>query len=288
MLLIASIVLVVLLTSYCIYYTYRQREQLTCMAGMMIAMTTGMMSSITLGTVLGILLNRDLTLSIIIAVIIGMISGYAAGKPITLMAAMDGLMAGVMGGMMGGMLGVMLLPHSSNFMVVFVDCIFVVIMFILLRLIDEESGAAKKETEQSRKPLIANPLFLIIVLALMGFMAWGKIGHFITDSGYTAESNTQAQIQNEIKGEYQEALIHISPNGYTPENIEIKAGTPTRINFKTEPTVGCLIQIVSKPLGLNQFLEEGKENDVMIDSLEPGVYEYSCGMNMFEGKITVK
>lgn len=234
----ASIALVVLLTSYCIYYTYKRREQLTCMAGMMIAMTTGMMSSVTLGTILGVLLNHDLTFSTIMAVIVGMVAGYLTGKPITLMAAMDGLMSGVMGGMMGAMLGVMLLPNSSNLMILFVDFIFVIIMFLLLKLIDEESAAVKKENEPTRKPLITNPIFLVAVLAFMVVMAWDKIGQVVNTNANEGQSTTQTQIQKEISRNYQEATITVGPYGYEPQNIKLKAGVPSIINFKTESGVG--------------------------------------------------
>ncbi|MEW9668068.1 cupredoxin domain-containing protein [Ammoniphilus sp. 3BR4] len=284
MLFMTSIALVVLFTSYCIYYTYKRREQLNCMSGMMISMTIGMMSSISLGAILGVLLNRDLTFTTIIAVTSGMVAGYLTGRPITLMAAMDGIMAGVMGGMMGAMLGVMLLPNSSNLMILFVDLIFVVIMFLLLQLIDEESGASKKEVEPVRKPLIANPIFLVAIFAFIGVMAWGKYGQVEdTNSG---QQNTQ--VQELATGNYQEATITVDSSGYGPENLELKAGMPIKINFKTGAGAGCLRQVVSKELGINTILEENTNNFDMIGPLEPGVYEYTCGMGMYGGKITVK
>lgn len=174
MLLAVSVGIILLLASYCIYYAFQRREKLTCMAGMMIAMTIGMMTSISLGVVLGLFLNHDLTYSSIIAVVVGILAGYLSGKPVSLMAAMDGMMAGIMGGMMGAMLGVMLLPYSSNTMVLFVDILFVVMMFVLLKLIDEESGEAKKEEQNAKKPLVANPMFMFAMLALMGMIAFGK------------------------------------------------------------------------------------------------------------------
>lgn len=79
-----SLILIVLFTVYSIYYTYKRREKLTCMAGMMISMTIGMMSSIGLGVILGVILKHDLTLSTFIAILFGMVAGYASGKPISL------------------------------------------------------------------------------------------------------------------------------------------------------------------------------------------------------------
>lgn len=44
MLLYISIVLILLLASYSVYYSYQRRQKLTCIVGMMVAMTTGMMT----------------------------------------------------------------------------------------------------------------------------------------------------------------------------------------------------------------------------------------------------
>ncbi len=287
MLLAVSIGIILLLASYCIYYTYQRREKLTCMAGMMIAMTIGMMTSSGLGVVLGLFFNHDLTYSTIIAVIVGMAAGYFAGKPVSLMAAMDGMMAGIMGGMMGAMLGVMLTPYSANTMVLFVDILFVVMMFVLLKLIDEESGEVKKDEQTMKKPLVANPMFMFALLALMGMLVFGK--NLLKEDTSTAASNSaQLASQQDFSGDFQEATITVSPNGYGPKNIELKAGQPAKINFKTEEGAGCLRQVVSKELDINTILSESGDNFVKVENLKPGTYQYTCGMGMFGGTITVK
>lgn len=71
-----SIVLIVALTACVTLYTYKQRQYLSCMAGMMIAMTNAMMSSVALGTVLGVIYEVELSMPTMIAVVFGMIVGY--------------------------------------------------------------------------------------------------------------------------------------------------------------------------------------------------------------------
>lgn len=61
-----------------------------------------------------------------------------------------------------------------------------------------------------------------------------------------------------------------------------------KINFKTEEGAGCLRQVVSKELGINTILNEKGNNFVKVDNLKPGTYQYTCGMGMFGGTITVK
>lgn len=288
MLLQVSMAVIVLLSSYAVYYTYQKREKLTCMVGMMIAMTIGMMTSIGTGVVLGILLQHDLTKSTIISVLLGMVVGYLAGKPISLMAAMDGMMAGIMGGMMGAMLGVMIFCKSPELMVLFVDFLFIVMMFMLLKMIDEESGATKKkETSQPmKKPLIANPLFLIVLFALIAMLVFGKsaLSKGETTTPYTPPISSQSEIQ----GDFQTATITVGPSGYGPNNITLAAGKPTKINFKAEAGAGCLRQVVSQELGINTILSASGDNFVNVGKLQPGTYHYTCGMGMFGGTITVR
>ncbi|MGF6949012.1 putative membrane protein YfcA [Neobacillus sp. B4I6] len=283
MLIYSSIILIVLLTTYVIYFTYQRRERLTCMTGMMIAMTNSMMVSISLGAILGTFIeNKDLTIPTIASVLIGMVTGYATGRPVSPMAALDGLTAGIMGGMMGSMLGVMLQSSSINLMIYFIDIIFALVMVFLLRLIDEESKAADREKAQYRKPLIANPILLVVILAFMGTLVFGK-GLFIPGQSEVTGQTKDKKItpaSNEIHE------IQVKPTEYAPNNIVLKAGTSAVLNFKTEK-VGCTGIIVSDELGFNVSLKENTDNYVNVKSLKPGTYHYSCGMGMYKGTVTV-
>jgi hypothetical protein len=140
--------IVIGITGYILHLTHRYKERLTCITAMMIAMTTGMMSSLMVGTVLGIISGGQLEVPTISAVVAGMVVGYFIGRPISLMAALDGLIAGIMGGMMGAMLGVMVINPVK--MVGFMALIYAIVMFVLIRLIREEIGMYKKEKLPAR------------------------------------------------------------------------------------------------------------------------------------------
>lgn len=284
MLLISSIVLVILLSSYVIYFTFRNKNSLTCMAGMMISMTNSMMASITIGSILGILIqNKDLTIPTIISVTLGMIVGYITGKPVSLMASIDGLTAGIMGGMMGSMLGVMLQPKSTDVMVYFIDIVFVAVMVLLIRLIDEETKTHKQETF-NKKPIVANPFFLVIILMFMGILVFGKDVFYSDGSKQTSNEVEDIKFTDTSSQIYK---VTVKPTEYTPNNTVIKAGTPSIINFKTED-VGCTGIVLSEELGFNISLKAHTNNYVNIKSLKPGNYHYACGMNMYKGTITVQ
>ncbi|MGG3987018.1 cupredoxin domain-containing protein [Bacillus smithii] len=284
MLSILSISLIVLFTIYSIFYTYKRKEQLTCMAGMMVAMTIGMMSSIGLGVILGVILHHDLTISTIIAILFGMFAGYLAGKTISLMAAMDGMLAGIMGGMMGAMLGVMLI--TSDIMILFVDIIFIFIMSILNQLIDDETGKARSDNRILSKPVLGSALTLIVGILLVGVLLFVQ-NHGNAFSNQSQPSTTEVQTTSEGNEGFQIATIEVNPTGYEPQNIEIRAGVPTKINFKTDPNAGCLRQVVSKELNINAILQEG-DNYITLKNVKPGTYQYTCGMGMYGGTITVK
>jgi plastocyanin len=282
MLLYISLALIVLLTSYVIYYTFRNKQRLTCMAGMMVAMTNSMMVSISTGAILGTFIqNKDLTIPTIASVSIGMVVGYLTGRPISLMASIDGLTAGIMGGMMGSMLGVMLQPKSIDIMVYFIDIVFVLVIVLLIGMIDEETKTQKQETSV-RKPLIANPFILVAILVFMGVLVFGKGMLYQNGSQVSAEPNDIkfTPTSNNI----QEVLV--KPIEYSPNNIVLKAGTPSIINFKTEK-VGCTGIVLSDELGFNVSLKENTNNYVNIKALKPGTYHYSCGMGMYKGTVTV-
>ncbi|WP_163100491.1 cupredoxin domain-containing protein [Peribacillus alkalitolerans] len=282
MLIWISITLVVLLTSYVIYYTFRNRDKLTSMPGMMISMTNSMMVSIAFGTILGTLIqNKDLTIPTIISVLIGMIVGYLTGRPISLMASLDGLGAGIMGGMMGSMLGVMLQPKSSEIMIYFIDVVYVLVIILLIRLIEEESKSDTiKPSTPKKKPLVANPIVLLVLLIFMGILVFGK---------GTVFSNTSEPGVKDVKFDTPSSQIYevvVTPTAYTPNNLVVKSGTPFIINFKTG-IVGCTGIILSEELGFNIALKENTNNYINIKSLKPGTYHYNCGMNMYKGTITV-
>jgi hypothetical protein len=146
MVIILSITLIALLTTYVIFVTYRNKSYFNSMVGMMISMTNSMMASVSLGTIFGIVLNdKDLSISTILSITIGVFIGLITGVPLSFIAILDGILAGVMGGMMGAMLGIMLQEAYSTLMISFIDLLFVIVIGILLRFINQEIQLNKQE-----------------------------------------------------------------------------------------------------------------------------------------------
>lgn len=138
-----------LVTIGSILYTYKNRSELACMDGMIIAMVLGAMSSISLGLNIQVYLVSDLQLATIIAVAIGMAVGFITGKLVSLTASIEGVMAGVMGGLMSPMLGAML-SHPLG-LIWFFDFAYIFVLILMVFLVKEARQAFLEEAMEVEK-----------------------------------------------------------------------------------------------------------------------------------------
>ncbi len=76
--------------------------------------------------------------------------------------------------------------------------------------------------------------------------------------------------------------------GYNPEVIVVRKGRPVTLNFlRTDPS-SCLEEVVLGDFKVRKFLGLNQTSPVIITPRKAGEFVYSCGMNMFHGKIIVK
>ena len=74
--------------------------------------------------------------------------------------------------------------------------------------------------------------------------------------------------------------------GYSPANVSIYAGTPTRWTIESSTTSTCAAFLVVPDLGLQVRLHEGA-NTIDLPAMQPGTLAYSCSMGMYGGRITI-
>ncbi len=86
-------------------------------------------------------------------------------------------------------------------------------------------------------------------------------------------------------GGVQKIAVDLSSGSYNPNVIKLKAGVPTEITFGQSS--GCTAQVQSSDLGFAEDLTSGPKT-VKIGALEPGTYNFACGMNMVTGQIVVE
>lgn len=75
--------------------------------------------------------------------------------------------------------------------------------------------------------------------------------------------------------------------GYQPEAISIPKGKTTKINFFRKDPSSCLEEVVLSDFKIRKYLPLNKKVSIEITPQKAGEYPFSCGMNMFHGKIVV-
>lgn len=76
--------------------------------------------------------------------------------------------------------------------------------------------------------------------------------------------------------------------GYSPEVISIPKGKVTKINFIRKDSSDCLEEVVLPDFKVRKHLPLNQKIAVELNPQVSGEFIYSCGMNMFHGKIIVR
>jgi sulfite exporter TauE/SafE/copper chaperone CopZ len=75
-------------------------------------------------------------------------------------------------------------------------------------------------------------------------------------------------------------------DGYSPGNVAIYAGIPTKWTIESLDARSCAVFLVVPDLGIQVALHEGK-NEIDLPALPAGTLAYSCSMGMYGGQITI-
>src|SRR3989344_4857587 len=80
----------------------------------------------------------------------------------------------------------------------------------------------------------------------------------------------------------------IVEGGYSPNVISIKKGKTTKLNFIRKDSNSCLEEVVLGDFKIRKYLPLHQKVTIELTPQKGGEFGYSCGMNMFHGKIIVK
>ena len=75
--------------------------------------------------------------------------------------------------------------------------------------------------------------------------------------------------------------------GYQPEVISIFKGKTTKLNFLRKDSSSCLEEVVLADFKIRKYLPLNEKVSIEIMPQKAGEFQFSCGMNMFHGKIIV-
>lgn len=123
-----------------------------------------------------------------------------------------------------------------------------------------------------------NTTQLIITLVGCGAIAW-IVWYFWLWKGESVSAQVGA-------GGAQVVDVTVK-GGYQPASIIAEAGRPLRLNFTRREASLCGEEVVLPEFGRRAHLPENKTVPVEIVPEKPGEYEFTCGMNMYHGKIIV-
>ena len=80
----------------------------------------------------------------------------------------------------------------------------------------------------------------------------------------------------------------IVEGGYSPDVISIPKGKTTKLNFLRKDPSSCLEEVVLGDFKIRKQLPLNQRVTIELTPQEAGEFKYSCGMNMYHGKIIVK
>lgn len=84
----------------------------------------------------------------------------------------------------------------------------------------------------------------------------------------------------------QEIKINVA-GGYDPQVVHLQQGVPAELTFTRTNTQGCLDVVHSVALGFSTKLPLNQAQTVTVPTDQSGEFEFSCGMDMFHGKVVI-
>jgi plastocyanin domain-containing protein len=119
----------------------------------------------------------------------------------------------------------------------------------------------------------------VVVAAGIAAIAWVN-WYFFLSHGPAARAAAGA-------GGVQEVTIAVQ-GGYSPAQVRVKRGAPVRLVFDRQETSGCSEEVVIPEFGVRRFLPAFQKTVVEITPRNAGTFEFTCGMSMLRGKLTVE
>jgi plastocyanin domain-containing protein len=83
-------------------------------------------------------------------------------------------------------------------------------------------------------------------------------------------------------------LTVVVDGGYSPSALLAQAGVPLRLTFDRRDRSGCSEEVVLPDFGIRRFLPSGAKTAIELPAPSAGRYEFTCGMGMLRGSLTVE
>lgn len=123
------------------------------------------------------------------------------------------------------------------------------------------------------------PTDWLVVLGGIAAIAWVNWYFFFAERS--------AAVAEVGSGGVQEVTVRVQ-GGYEPANVRVKRGSPVRLVFDRQETNGCSEEVVFPEFGVRKFLPAHQKTVVELTPESAGSYEFTCGMGMLRGRLTVE
>jgi plastocyanin domain-containing protein len=118
---------------------------------------------------------------------------------------------------------------------------------------------------------------LLVILGGLAAITWVN-WYFLVAGRQVSEAAVGA-------GGWQEVRIRVA-GGYDPAHVRVRRG-PVRLVFDRQETSGCSEEVVMPDLGIRRYLPAHAETVIEFTPERAGRYEFTCGMSMLRGSVTV-
>lgn len=131
---------------------------------------------------------------------------------------------------------------------------------------------------------------LVVVLGIWNMQNAFVIAGFSPSLSMFSSSSTTAPrtIVGPMERDIQVIQMNADYHGYTPNRLQVRAGTAVRWEITGAGSIGCASVLQSPALGIRpQRLSEGLNVIHFQAPTRPGLYPFSCSMGMYRGEIEV-
>lgn len=122
----------------------------------------------------------------------------------------------------------------------------------------------------------------VVIATILGIAANG-----CSTKAETSQTENPKPMTNTTE-EIQKATVTIDGGKYTPNVITVDRGKPVELTFKGGQELGCGGTVVFKSLNQSKEVESGKSVTFAFTPDQAGEIPFTCGMEMYDGKVVVK
>jgi plastocyanin len=236
--------------------------------------------------------------------IIGFTIGFLGGQPVGIMPILLGSSSGFMGGIAGALLGVSVKTENPYLLMLIILIFYVILLSLVILFI--HVLANKKLTLDTRTISPFAILSAGVVLLSLFFFLYSSDIINTNDTAATSQaqnngensnpsttsnsnSATAASIEADVTKETAPKVkIEVTQTGYSPNVIRVKKGVPVELDVHNPLENSCLSTLNMPDFNMNNVNLKVGTTTLSFTPSNTGEYTFSCGMDMFKGKIIVE